>query len=329
MVELAQVQAGELLDLLQAVHQGVAVDEELPGGLGDVQVVLKELVDGEQGLLVQGIDRILLEHLGQEDLAQGGGQLINQASDAQLLIIDDALLGIEDLAHIDGGLGFLVGIGQLPQMLGHGADADDGLDTQLAAQVLLHGGGNALQLFGGGGGGDLLDNGDIRLIDAQDEILELVGEHTAQHIHGGHIAMAHLTDQKHSTGGVGGEMQLLGTDVDITGQDIVHDDILDEGAPVMLLLVEGLGIVQGDVCQLAEAPGSLIVAGAEHGVLKEIGIADDGLEGLLGKGDNGVTGRADLQRGVGPPLTQRCHIGAGNDTAFAVDDAENTVGDIL
>ena len=45
-VELPQVQAGELLDLFQTVDQRIAVDKELPGSLGDVQVVLKELVDG-------------------------------------------------------------------------------------------------------------------------------------------------------------------------------------------------------------------------------------------------------------------------------------------
>ena len=63
-VELPQVQAGELFDLLQPVHQGVPVDEELPGGLGDVQVVLKETMDGKQGFLVQGVDGIFLEEIG-------------------------------------------------------------------------------------------------------------------------------------------------------------------------------------------------------------------------------------------------------------------------
>ena len=48
-VELTQIQTGELLDLLQAVHQGVPVDKELPGGFGNVQVVFEELVDGEIG----------------------------------------------------------------------------------------------------------------------------------------------------------------------------------------------------------------------------------------------------------------------------------------
>ena len=45
-IELPQIQAGELFDLLQAVNQGVPVDKELPGGLRYIQVVLKELING-------------------------------------------------------------------------------------------------------------------------------------------------------------------------------------------------------------------------------------------------------------------------------------------
>ena len=35
-VEFTQVQACELFDLLQAIDQGIAVNEELPGGLGHI-----------------------------------------------------------------------------------------------------------------------------------------------------------------------------------------------------------------------------------------------------------------------------------------------------
>ena len=141
MVKLPQIQTGQLLDLLQPVHQGVAVDEQLTGSFGNVQVVLEELIDGEQSFLIQGIDGVLFEHLGQEDLTQGGGQLIDQTADTQILIVEDGLLGFKYLAHFNGGLGFLVGICQLPQMLGHGADADNGLDEQLTPEGIFNVGG--------------------------------------------------------------------------------------------------------------------------------------------------------------------------------------------
>ena len=50
-IEVAQVKAGQLADLLKAVDQRVAVNEQTAARLGDVQVVLKEALDGEQGLL--------------------------------------------------------------------------------------------------------------------------------------------------------------------------------------------------------------------------------------------------------------------------------------
>ena len=142
-IELPQVQAGELLDLLQPVHQGVAVDEQLPGSLGHVQVVFKELVDGEQSLLVQSVDGVLLKDLLEEHLAQDGGQLIDQPADAQVLIVDDRLLGVEHLAHVDGHAGLLIGPGQVPDVVDHGADADDHLD----AQFLVHRGEICLAIF--------------------------------------------------------------------------------------------------------------------------------------------------------------------------------------
>lgn len=82
-VKLPQVKPRELLDLFQTVDQRIAVDEQLAGGLGDVQAVLKEHVDGEQRLLIERLDGILAEDLGEEDLAQRGRQLIDQAGRCQ------------------------------------------------------------------------------------------------------------------------------------------------------------------------------------------------------------------------------------------------------
>ena len=213
-------------------------------------------------------------------------------------------------------------------MLGHGADADDGLDPQLVLQGVLHGLGNLFQVFGGGAAGDLLDHRHVTFVDGQDKVLHLVREHPRQHIHGGHVAVTHLTDQEHRPGSIGGKVQLLGADINITGQDVVHDDILHEGAPVMLLLIEGLGIVQGDIGHLAEAPRHFVVAGAENGVFQHVGIAQNGLEAALTEGDDAVGGVGHLQRGVRPALTQNGHIGAGNHTPLGIDYAEAAVRNI-
>ena len=72
-----------------------------------------ELIDGEKRFLVKRINGVLLEHFLQEHLTQDSGQLINQSADAQVLIVDDGLLVLKDLAHINGSLGLLISIGKL------------------------------------------------------------------------------------------------------------------------------------------------------------------------------------------------------------------------
>ena len=138
-VKLAQVKAGELLDLLKPVHQRVSVDEQLAGRFGDVQIVLKELVDREQRLLIERVDGVLLEHLGQEDLAERRRELIDQAADAEIFIVDDRFFRLKDLTDLNGDLRFLIGVGQLTQVARNGGDADDGLDKQLGPERLLDG----------------------------------------------------------------------------------------------------------------------------------------------------------------------------------------------
>ena len=51
------------------------MDKQLSGRLGDVEVILEELVDREQRLLIERVDGVLLEDLGQENFTQGRRQL--------------------------------------------------------------------------------------------------------------------------------------------------------------------------------------------------------------------------------------------------------------
>ena len=63
MVKLPQVEAGDLLDLLQPVDQCVAVNKQLPRCFRHVEVVFEEPLDGEQRLLIETLDRATLENL--------------------------------------------------------------------------------------------------------------------------------------------------------------------------------------------------------------------------------------------------------------------------
>ena len=53
MVKLTQVKSRYLLYLFKSVNQGIAVNKQLSGGLRNIEVILKETLNGKQGFLVK------------------------------------------------------------------------------------------------------------------------------------------------------------------------------------------------------------------------------------------------------------------------------------
>ena len=268
MVKLAQVQAGDLLYLLKPVHQGIAVDVQLAACLRYVQVVLKELVYSLQRVRVQGLDGVLLEDLGEEHLAESGGQLVYDAADAEILVVDDGLLSVKHLADLDGDLGFLVAVGQLAQVVSRGAYADDGLDQQLALDGVLDVLGHGDDVLGPLLTRELLDDDDVGLAHGQDEVPLPVGEEVLDDLQRRHIGTVELADEVDGAGHVGDEVQLLGAYVYVAGKDVVGDDVLDEGGLVVLLLVVRACLIHRDGREDAHAAGNGIMPGHEHRVVE-------------------------------------------------------------
>ena len=181
------------------------MDEELPGRFRDIQVVFKEAVDGKQGLLIQGVNGVLLKDFLEEHLAKGGRQLVNQAANAQVLIVDHIFFRVEHLAHINGNLRLLIGLGQIPQMGGNGADAHHHGTLGPGAEALLNGGGNLVQLPEARSLGHLPDQYHVPVADVQHEVVLPVGEHGLDHIGGHRLPFFQGTDHKNTPGHVGGD----------------------------------------------------------------------------------------------------------------------------
>ena len=57
MVELTQVEPGDLFDLFEAVNERVAMYEQLSGGFGNVQVVVEEGMYGLKRFAVEAFER--------------------------------------------------------------------------------------------------------------------------------------------------------------------------------------------------------------------------------------------------------------------------------
>ena len=133
-------------------------------------------MDGEQRLMIQRINGASLEHFLQKRLAEGGGQLVDQPGNTQVVVADDGLVGIEDFSHFQSDLGFLEGTGQILDADDGGADADHRFGVELRAQGVHDGSGQLLQILRFDAGLNLLDQDDVGLTDIEDEVLLLVRE---------------------------------------------------------------------------------------------------------------------------------------------------------
>ena len=217
--------------------------EQLTRGLGYVQVVLEELLNREQRLLIERVDRTLAEYLGQEHLTQRDRQLIDQTANAQILEADDVLLGVKYRTDLDCGRSLLEGLCDILHLRGYRADADQALDRQLAEQRLLDRVCQLDQILDLTACLDLLDYNDVRLGDMQHEILLLVREHAVYHVDRGNIGRRLLAHEEYHARHIIAEVQLAGLDINIARQDVIQNDILYEGSLVVLFVIQRLDIV--------------------------------------------------------------------------------------
>ena len=300
--------------------------EQAAAGLGDVEVVLEEALDGEQGLGVQALNAALLEHFPQEHLAQGGGQLVDQTGNAQVIVADDGLLGVEHLAHFHGHLGLLEAGGQVLHVADGGANAHHSLDVVLAGEGVHDGGGQLFDVPLVNAAADLLHQNGVGLADVEHEVLLLVREQAADHVVGGDVGAGGDADEQHHAGHIGGEVQFPGLGVDVAGEDVVQHHVLDEVGLVELFVVVLLDALQADGHQAGELAGGLVGALHIHSVV----VVLVGTELMVGAAAalEAVAGQALGGKAV-PHFPDHVQIRAGDDGAGLVHDAHRTANGVL
>ena len=87
-----------------------------------------------------------------------------------------------------------------------------------------------------------LDENDIGLCDIENEILVLVREEVLYNIISGNVICRDDPDKEYSTADLGIEVELSCLDNDVSWENIVQDNILDEVVSVILLIVVLLDI---------------------------------------------------------------------------------------
>ena len=153
-------------------------------------------------------------------------------------------------------------------MVGRRADADDRLHVQLGLHGALNALGQRADILRGLVRRHFLDDDDVRLAHAEHKIMLPVREHVLDQLEHGDIRHAHLTHQQHGARHVGGKMQLLGAHIHVAGENVVRNDVLDEGGLIVLFLKVRAGLCHADGRENADAARRLIIALDEHGILK-------------------------------------------------------------
>lgn len=243
------------------------MDKELAGGLGDVEVVLKETLNGEQSLLIEAVYRAALEHLAHEHIAQGRGKLIDKSCDAEIVVADYGLFGVEHLADLEGYLSFLERTGKLLDAGDGRADADICVDIKVSCQRIGNGARELFEILGLDVAADFLDESYLVLVYVDDEILGLVREQILDNVERRGIVMLGDSYEKNGAHGIAVEAEFARLDSDIAGKYVVKNDVLDEVAPVEFLVVALLDVAQRHAADIRIFACKLIFAVNENSIL--------------------------------------------------------------
>ena len=211
--------------------------KQLARGFRNVEIVFKELLDGEEGFMVERLNRPSFKDLPQEHVAEGGRELIDQTGNPQVVIADDRFFGIEHLADLQRDLRLLEAARKVLDPDDRGPDPNHHLGVKLAAQRIYNRAGELLEVFALDARLGLLDQHDVTFRDVENEILLLVREEVLDHIECGNIVGSNDPDQQDYPGGIGVEMQLAGFDINITRQDIIKDHVFNKVAAVIFFVV--------------------------------------------------------------------------------------------
>ena len=83
-IEVTQIQTNSSLYLLQAIHQGIAMDIELAGGFGQVQTVIKESFNGMYHFVIEQSGRLAVEDHGVIAATHIGGNVAQETLQQQM-----------------------------------------------------------------------------------------------------------------------------------------------------------------------------------------------------------------------------------------------------
>ena len=265
-VKFPKVEPGELFDFFKAVNKSVPVYEKLAAGFGNVEVVFKEFLNSEKGLLVKALDGPFFEYLFEEHLAKSGGKLIDKSCDAEVVVAHDSLVGVENLSDLKGDLRFLEALGKVLDTGGGSADADVDPCKELASESVNNGAGELFKVGAFDARANFFNKNNVGFAYAENEVLGFVREKILHYVKNGNVVDGKYSNEKNDARNVGGEAKLPRFDVNIAGKNVVKNYVFDKIRPVVFFVVILLDSRKGNRHKGTELSRKFVRSGNENRV---------------------------------------------------------------
>ena len=152
----------------------------------------------------------------------------------------------------------------------------------------------------------------------------LVGEHVLRDLVGQHVGLAAELDKEDHTALLRVEAELLALDVNITLQNVVENDIFDEGALVILFIIQVFDIGKRNGNERRGACRRLVVALHKHDLI-EFGALTDCPVCIPVQHDR-VARIGHLLANADARLADLGKLTASDHNAALIDHADHTVG---
>ena len=158
--------------------------KKLSGCLRHVQIVLKKLIYGRQGFLVQLRRHIRPKYLVNKKPAQVDRQLVYQPADAQCIVGCHLFLRVKYLPHVESHFRFLVGFRNFPKLPDDRAVSHTHIEHGFRIHHIRNRVGDLLQPLITVLGGKRLDQNHVALIHRRNIIADLGRKHAVQKLFG-------------------------------------------------------------------------------------------------------------------------------------------------
>lgn len=77
-IKFTEVKTCQFFNFFKSVYKSISVNEKLSRSFGNIQVILKEFLNGEKSFVIERIDAAHLKNLVEESLAESCGKMIDR-----------------------------------------------------------------------------------------------------------------------------------------------------------------------------------------------------------------------------------------------------------